>query len=847
MPTYMPTMSGSAVAVCCAACLWVATAVVGTVGIGSLRPVAGTAPRTRLEPPRQVAQAPTRQSPAPATTSAEAAFLTRYCLTCHNERLKTAGLTLEGLNPERPGERPEIWETVVRKLRAGAMPPASARRPDAATAEAFIAKMEGELDRAAAANPNPGRPSIHRLNRTEYANAVRDLFAVEIDARALLPADTITHGFDNVADGLAVSHSLLERYLSAARKISRLAVGAPVPRPVTETYRISPALWQHERMNDDLPHGTRGGAAISHYFPVDGEYSIRIRMERTYAGGPIRGLGEPNELEVRVDGQRVKLFTIGATMPGGRRSAAGGRGAVYEGDQERGAVPPQRREDADAGLEVRVPVKAGPRVIGVAFLKRTAALEGIRPDQYPVLSNSNAADNTAPMRVEHVAIGGPFNATGPGDTPSRRRIFVCQPVGTSHEDACAKTILTTLARRAYRRSVSESDVAPLLDLYREGRSEGGFEAGIQWALEKVLTSADFLFRIERDPSSDNGGVHRISDLELASRLSFFLWSSPPDDQLLEIAERGRLKDPAVLEKQVTRMLADSRASALIDNFFGQWLYLRNIWSVAPDPKTFPEFDENLRAAFNRETSLFLESQLRADRPLMETFTADYSFLNERLARHYGIPSIYGSHFRRVQFSDERRGGLLGHGSVLTVTSYAHRTSPVLRGKWMLENLIGMPPPPPPPDIPALKENDEGETPTSVRERLEQHRKNPVCSSCHAQMDPPGFALENFDAVGKWRSVDGVSAVDASGMLPDGTKFSGPAEFRRVLSGRRDLIATTVVRKLLTYALGRGAESYDEPSIRAVVREAQSEDYRWTTLLFGIVKSTPFQMRKGIEP
>jgi hypothetical protein len=762
-------------------------------------------------------------------------------VSCHNERLKTGGLMLDRmlttLNRDQISEGAETWEKVLGKLRAGAMPPPRMPRPEKAELDAFTSWLEAALDDAAAARPNPGRAPIHRLNRTEYTNAIRDLLALEIDGRSVLPTDESAHGFDNMADVLSMSPGLLERYIIAAQKISRLAIGDPTMRPVIETYKYPLTLVQEERMSEDLPMGTRGGAAIRHYFPSDGEYIIRIRLQRVLNTSVIRGLANREQLDLRLDGALVKRFTVGGECVGSKEPRC---------IKPPGLVPASQYEQtADEALDVRLPVKAGRRVIGLAFVRRIAGQrESASPERMPAGHSSFAYDQSVDMGVETVHIEGPMTVDGSGDTPSRRAIFVCRPAGAQDEEACATTILTRLGRRAYRRPVTDRDVQTLLGFYRVGRRERGFETGVQHALERLLVSPEFLYRIEQPPDANKRtrDVYRIPDIELASRLAFFLWSSLPDDDLLDVAGRGRLSNPAVLKAQIQRMLADKRATALVTDFASQWLYVRNMRVVAPDPEAYPEFDGNLREAFQRETELFLDSQLREDRSVVELLTADYTFVNERLARLYGIPNVYGSHFRRVQLNDDRRAGLLGHGSILTVTSYATRTSPVIRGKWLLENILGTPPPPPPANVPPLPENDEpGKPPATVRARLEQHRKNPVCANCHAPMDPLGFALENFNGIGKWRTSDAGAPIDASGSLPDGTTFNGPAEFRRALLQRREAFVHTVTEKLLTYALGRGLQYFDMPAVRQVIRES-APDYRWSSLILGIAKSVPFQMK-----
>ena len=779
---------------------------------------------------------PGSQSSTESSTASGRVLLDRYCVTCHNERLQTAGLVLDTLDIEHVGERAAVWEKVVRKLRSGTMPPVGRPRPDPNAYDALVSSLETALDTAAVATPHPGRPAVHRLNRAEYANAVRDLLGVEIDARAYLPADDSGYGFDNIADVLSVSPGLLERYLVAAGKIGRLAISDPTVPPVVTTYRVPPLLVQNERMSEDLPFGTRGGIARHHHFPADGEYIVRVRLQRT-SSDSIRGLADSHQLEIRLDGVRAEAYTVGGALKGQPLDFA------------------RRREygrTADAGLEATLAVSAGSRLVGVAFVNEPKLKEGVFRPLPPIASYEYTNITDTPPSVESVEIEGPFNATAPGDSVTRRKIFACYPTTSSEELPCARTIIGALAHRAFRRPVTGAEVDGMLEVYETGRRRGSFDSGIEWVIERILVDPDFLFRIERDPvDASPGAPYRISDLELASRLSFFLWSSLPDDELLELAERGRLRDPAVLEAQVRRMLSDDRSSALLSNFAGQWLWQRNLQIHAPDPDIFSDFDDNLRQAFQTETQLFLESQLREDRSVLELLTADYTFVNERLARHYGMPSVYGSHFRRVQFIDDARGGLLGHGSILTVTSYAHRTSPVVRGKWLLENILGAPPPPPPANVPALEENDEGGRPTSVRERMEAHRRNPVCASCHAPMDPLGFALENFDATGRWRdSSASGDPIDASGTFPDGTRFDGPAEFREALVKRGDEFVTTLTERLLTYALGRGLEYYDMPAVRGIVRQSASDRYRWSSLFLGIVTSQPFQMRaatEGVEP
>jgi mono/diheme cytochrome c family protein len=795
-------------------------------------------------------QAAAPQSPAaligqpqdPSTSAASGAartLVTQYCVPCHNEKLKTAGLMLDKSDIEHVGPGAEVWEKVVQKVRSGTMPPAGRRRPEKPALEAFVSWLETELDKEAATHPNPGRPADHRLNQLEYSNAIRDLLALDIDAGSLLPSDESDHGFDNIASVLSISPTLLERYVLAAQKNSRLAVGDPEIGAAIETFNISRSLRQDERMHEELPYDTRGGTLIHHYFPLDGEYVVKIRMARNFTSSVIRAIETREQIDVLLDRAPVMRFSIGGECAGSREAACG-RSAFGYGSSKYELA-------ADENLQVRFAAKAGMHSLGVAFVKKPAMTEGPGATLLPPRHSSSTYD--APrMDMEYVRLEGPFNPTGPGDTPSRRRIFVCHPARPSEEEPCARKILGTLARRAYRRPVTSADVETLLRFYQIGRrDEGSFEMGIEAALERLLISPHFLFRVERDPTNvESGGVYRISDLELASRLSFFLWSSIPDDQLLDVAAGGKLRDPRVLEEQVRRMLADDRARALVTNFGSQWLFLRNLRAVDPNPNAFPDFDDNLRDAFQRETELFLESQMREDRTLAELLTANYTFVNERLARFYGIRNVYGPHFRRVE-TDPHRAGLLGHGSILTVTSYATRTSPVLRGKYLLDNILGAPPPPPPPNVPPLPETPAGERPqASMRERMEEHRQNAICATCHQRMDPLGFALENFDAIGKWRTAEGSSPIDASGVLPDGTKFSGPDDFRTALVAHRDEFVRTFTERLLTYALGRAVAHYDMPALRTIMREAAPSEYRWSSLILGIVKSRPFQMRAAPE-
>ena len=780
---------------------------------------------------RAAAAAQAAGAPATEAGTEQRALLDRYCVTCHNDRLRTGGLTLaaDAVDVTDVEAHAEVWEKVVRKLRAGAMPPRPRPRPAPATYAGFRAWLEGELDAAASANPDPGRTeTFHRLSRTEYRNAVRDLLALDVDVDELLPADDTSYGFDNIAGVLGVSPTLMDRYLSAARKISRLAVASPVPSPTAETFRIASDLGQDRRM-EGLPFGTRGGMVADYNFPEDAEYVFEILPD-----GPLRI--EPHDLEVTIDGERIALLAVGKRP---------------DPDDPRGLYTPQIE-----ALEVRTPVTAGPHTVGVAFLRKTSAEpEGIRKLYLrPFTGEGSGGDSRYQPYVESVTISGPFESSGARpveETPSRERILACRPARddtgatAAGEAACAREILTTLARRAYRRPVSDDDVERLLTFYDRGRAAGSFDNGIEMALRRLLVGPEFLFRVERDPEGiAPGASYRLSDLELASRLSFFLWSSIPDDELLAAAERGELGAPGVFEAQVERMLADPRSEALVSNFAGQWLTLRNAAAVRPDEDEFPDFGEALRQAFRRETELLFGSVLREDRSALDLLAADYTFVNERLARHYGIPNVRGSHFRRVALDEAARGGLLGHGSILTVTSYANRTSPVNRGKWILENILGTPPPPPPPDVPEL-ETDEGAEPLSMRAAMERHRANPVCASCHRLMDPLGLSLEHFDAIGRWRTREaGGAAIDATGELPDGTPFDGPSGLKAALLRHPDRFVTTVTEKLMTYALGRGVEHYDAPAIRAIVRDAARDDYRLSALVKGVVRSAPFQMRRA---
>jgi hypothetical protein len=765
-----------------------------------------------------------------ADVVAHRAVVDRYCVTCHNNRAPSTatatGMVLDGVDLNRIAADPAFWERVVRKLRTGGMPPEGAPRPDRATQEALAAFIESSLDRAAQERPNPGRSTIHRLNRAEYANAIRDLLALDVDAASLLPPDDSANGFDNIAELLSLSPALLERYLNAAGKISAIAVGSSKITASSETYRVRGDTSQSDHI-EGLPLGTRGGVGARHTFPLDGEYLFKVKLLETNLG-TIRGLEFENQLEIAVGGYRVLLTPVG-----------GPEDYIISGNNATDAVISLNNR-----LQARVPVRAGQRLVTAAFVE-PASLDPIRlqPFLYDAIV---ATDHMGFPHVEYMTVSGPFNATEATDTPSRERIFVCSPKRTAEEKSCATTILSKLARRAYRRPISNTDLSGLLRFYEEGRLSGGFEAGIEKAIRAMLASPKFLFRSERDPAGIRpGSVYTVSDLELASRLSFFIWSSIPDDELLTLAEANRLRQPATLAKQVQRMLADPKSEALVQNFAGQWLQIRNVRGATPDKNDFPNFDSTLRHAFERELNLFFGSIVRENRNVLDLLTADYTFLNERLAKHYGIPNVAGSHFRRVSNIEEKRRGLLGKGGILMLTSHADRTSPVMRGKWILDNLVGSPPPPPPPEVPALPDSPNAK-PLTMRARMEQHRANPACAACHKVMDPMGLALENFDAVGAWRMDDGGQPVDASGQLTDGTQIDGVIGLRQALLQRPEVLVTTATERLLTYALGRGLEPADMAAVRAIVRDAKGKDYRFASLIEGVVKSTPFRMRVAEE-
>jgi len=772
--------------------------------------------------------------------SSQREVVDRYCVTCHNKRTLAGNLSLDSLDMTDVGKDAHVWEKAVVKLRGGMMPPPGAPRPAVAVYDNLIAWLETALDRAAEVAPNPGRTeTMHRLNRAEYGNAIRDLLDLEVDVTEFLPADDASYGFDNIAGVLKLNQSVMERYLSAAAKVAQIAIGDSVIEGLSKTYVIPREQSQYERV-EGLPFGTRGGTLIKHHFPQDGTYEIKVELlcttEVDLKCDAAGGFTEAFELEILLDGKRVHLSDSLDSQVFKIEPREAKPGYLYEWDE---------------AFKVRTPVEAGPHEIGVTFVKGPSVeyvRGGLRkrferpyryyPDQMQI----------AEPFVDNVRIVGPYAPEGLGDTPSRRKIFSCQPTNEGIEDTtkCAKEILGPLVRQAYRRPVTTLEVEELLGFFHEGLSDGGFEAGIALALRRVLTSPNFLFRIEHDPLENIDGPYRISDLELASRLSFFLWSSLPDDELIELASLGELSDPVVLEQQVHRMLGDARTFALVENFFGQWLKLRHVDALQPSELLFPNFDTLLQKSLKRETELFVEYIVREDRSVIDLLDADYTFINGRLARHYQIPYVQGTEFRRVTYPDNRRRGLLGHGSILTLTSHAIRTSPVIRGAWVLENILGTPPPDPPANVPPFKEaNLASKTVLSMKERMAAHRVNPVCAACHSMIDPAGFALENFNPVGQWRDVDETFAViDTAGVLPDGTEFSTLNEFRSALSAHPDRFVLNMIKKLLTYALGRGLEYYDQPSVRRIATEAAASDYRFSKLVMGIVSSPPFQMRQS---
>ena len=761
---------------------------------------------------------------APHAFAQDRAVLDKYCVTCHNQKAKTAGLSLDTADFVRPSNSADVWEKVVRKLRAEMMPPVGAPRPDKAELQAIASYLETSIDKVAAANPNPGRTVLHRLNRAEYGNTIRDLFALDaLDVTQLLPPDAEAYGFDNIADSLGTSPALMERYLSVAWKITRMGLGNTKIPTTTETFPARMDLTQRDHI-EGLPLGTRGGMLVQYNFPVDAEYEIRPKLWANTVE-QIGGLEHPDALEITFDGQRIKLVNFGG----------------HEDEVLAAEVSAAARAQIEARFIARIPVKAGPHTIGVAFLKKSSAppVEVLRPflrDRIDPVSTNGIA------QLDKIVVEGPFNVTGSGESPSRRRILICRPANQAEMSPCANKILSTVARRAYRRPVTDAEMKQLMGFFQTGREKGRtFESGIETALAFILVSPQFLFRFEKDPDNVAAGAnYRISDLELASRLSFFLWSSIPDDQLLDIAVKARLKEPAILEAQVKRMLADERARALGANFAGQWLYLRNVKAKYPIEDIFPDFDDNLRKAMQRETEMLFESVVLEDRSALTLLNADYTFMNERLAKHYAVPGVYGDQMRRVTVKDEYRKGLLGHASILALTSNDDRTNPVSRGKYVLTNILGTPPPQPPPNVPPL--NEVSGKVLSMRERMQEHRSNAVCANCHKLMDPIGLALENFDAVGRWRTTDNGAPIDARDTLYNGIQVDGPVSLRNVILAHPDQFVRTMTEMLLTYALGRGLEHYDMPIVRSIVRDAGSQNYKFSSLVLGVVKSVPFQMR-----
>jgi hypothetical protein len=770
--------------------------------------------------------------PAHVTTFVEA-----HCVGCHNDRILSGGLKLGADTFAALDGRADTWEKVLHKVRTGQMPPAARPRPNAADTNAFTSYLQTTLDAAAARDPQPGRVGAHRLNRTEYTNAIRDLFALPIDAAALLLPDEAEDGFDNIAASLALSPAHLERYLAAARQVSRMAVGdrAPDPTAASHVYRVPRLREQDERASEDLPFGSRGGLAVHHYFPRDGEYAFRVRLRRQVYDYII-GMRTPQQLEIRLDGALLKRFSVG----GGAKGTPGP--LTWNGEIVGDTEYELYMHDADAGLEVSARVPAGLHQIAAAFVDGPWEPEGITQPRQVDFGRGSDEQFDGYAAVDTVTVRGPQNAGGPGDTASRRAIFSCRPAGAADEPACARRIIETLARRAYRRPPSTEEIDTLLTFYKAGSAQGGFEDGIRVAIERMLVSFNFLFRIEAQPvRAASTRAYRLNDLDLASRLSFFLWSSIPDDRLLTLAHSAKLSEPAMLDQEVRRMLADPRSRALVDNFAGQWLMMRKAATFQPDLIVHPDFDENLRDAFVTEAQLFVDSQLRADKSVVELVTANYSFLNERLARHYGVANVYGERFRRVTFTDGIRGGVLGLGGLLMVTSYPDRTAPVSRGLWVLDALLGMPPPPPPGNVPDLEETGEDGRKRSMREQMETHRRNPACAACHVRMDPLGFAMEEFDAIGKWRTSSAGLPIDASAQFPDGTAINGLRGVRALVANRRDQYVETFTAKLMTYALGRLVDYRDQPAVRKIAREAAVQDYRWSAIISGIARSVPFRL------
>ena len=775
------------------------------------------------------------------------ATLQQFCIACHNDSLQSGNLSFQKIDLTQVSGHGAVPERLLAQLRSGRMPPVGMPRPDHDTYTNLITWLETEIDKLAAANPNPGRTdTFHRLNRSEYANAVRDLLSLEVNVEELLPADDIdAYGFDNMTEVLNVSPALMESYLSAARKTARMSIGESPLAPIAETYEVPILLNQADRMSEDLPFGSRGGLAVRHYFPADGDYDLAITLHRNYVNY-VRGLGSSHELEVRLDGKLVQTFSFGGEEPDVLQAPAS-----YAGNQFGDSEWEEYMLFADSNLLLQFPATAGPHVVGVSFVRKFTEPEGVLQPPQSVFAAAVNEMRDGDAAVERMEITGPYRSTPARNTPSRRAIFTCQPANDTGraQEACAYGILASLAQRAYRRPVGDAEVNMLMNFYRAGLSDGSFDDGIQLALERLLISPDFLFRVERDPANIEPDTnYQLTSIELASRLSFFLWSSIPDIELLDSAKNGTLQNPQVLEQQTRRMLADPRSKALVQNFAGQWLYLRNLRSLVPDAVEFPEFDENLRDAFRQESELFFESLIRENRSVTDLLGNGYTFMNERLAKHYGIENVYGSHFRRIYLEGEiaeQRGGILGQGSLLTATSYANRTSPVLRGKWVLTNILGTPPPPPPPDVSDLPERGADGQQANIRDRLLQHRADPACSGCHAPMDPLGLALENYDAIGRWRLTGEAGVpIDASGQMPNGAQFYGLQGLRELLLERRDEFVGTVTEKLLAYAMGRPPEYFDKPTIRSIVRDTALENHSWSSIIVGIVLSTPFRNRRS---
>ena len=781
-------------------------------------------------------------------------ILDTYCVVCHNETLRTGGLALDALDLENPGTAADRWEMVVRKLRTGTMPPGDGPRPDQSSYDLVASWLETELDQASASSdPNPGTTNpIHRLNRLEFNNASNDLLPLDVDVSSLLPGDETADGsFDNFADALSITTTHMERYMAVARQVTRLATGLSPTAPGVETFEVPLHVVQDQRQSEELPFGSRGGIAVRYNFPTDGDYRIKILLRRQYQDY-LMGMGWPQQLDLRLDGKLIERFTVGGGAVDQRPAAASYAGAGEPDSRGSPEWEEYMQVTGDAHLEVLLNVVAGPQVIGLSFVREQWEPEGLpQPRQRGrVLTNDQIyMDNAS---VKSVQIGGPYEITGTTTaTPSQREIFICRPEAGAGEEVCATEILSRMARRAYRRPATEQDVQILLEFFEEGRTAGGsFDAGIQFALERLVVDPEFLFRVYGEPTGvDLGDVYSLDDLDLASRLSFFLWSSIPDEALLRVAEDGRLTDPAVLEEQALRLLADSRAvDALVKGFAAQWLNLRLLPEKLADPVIYPDFDDSLLEAFQQETELFIASTLRDDRSILELLSADYTYANERLARFYGIPGIYGSRPRRVMLPNpEQRGGLLAHGGLMAITAYPDRTSPVLRGKWLLDNILGANPAPPPANVDTNLDTDPEVVALGIRGRLERHRTDPLCASCHSLMDPLGFALENFDAVGAWRDIDERgSPIDNRGSWPSGVELDGVSSLRALLLEYDEQFVGTVTEKLMSYALGRPLEHFDQPTVRQIVRDAKDSGYRWSSIVVGIAKSPAFLMRRSGE-